>query len=239
MSGPPIVFSSVMWGPSDKHGPLVTRRRGSGAASHAVRGTQPCIASRRNSVDARRKLSVCTASANSLGHSAQPEAKAPKEVRWLLDEYKFPTEEPQEDKIRMPVPVPVNPTFSKPASNPPACRPFHILELPVYHPEDVRAELNGRLLKTLNDVVPLSQVYPIMAPAAAQIQHELYAVSHELASTTTARLVFVADNLPDILRRIRRLTNNVLVLTTPATQDDADRLQALAYAARQIRKTAI
>ncbi|EUC64486.1 hypothetical protein RSOL_513280 [Rhizoctonia solani AG-3 Rhs1AP] len=238
MSGTPVVFSSVMWAPSDKYGPLVTRRRGSGTVSHAVRGTQPCIASRRNSVDARARRSVCTAS-NTIGHAAQPEAKAPKSVRWLLDEYKFPTEEPQEVKIRMPVPVPVKSSVSKSASNPPACRPFHILELPVYHPEDVRAELNGRLLKTLNDVVPLSQVYPIMAPAAVHIQHELYAVSHELANTTTTRLVFIADNLPDILRRIRRLTNNVLVLATPATQDDANRLQALANAARQIRKTAI
>ncbi|CUA69333.1 hypothetical protein RSOLAG22IIIB_08455 [Rhizoctonia solani] len=228
-----------MWGPSDKYGPLVTRRRGSGTASHAMRGTPPCIASRRNSVDTRGRRSVCTASTNNLGYVAQPEEKAPKSVRWLLDEYKFPTEDPQEDKIRMPVPVPVKSSVSKPASNPPACRPFHILELPVYHPEDVRVELNGRLLKTLNDVVPLSEAYPIMAPAAAHVQHELYSVSHELVNTTTTRLAFIADNLPDILRRIRRLTNNVLVLTTPATQDDANRLQALANAARQIRKTVI
>jgi hypothetical protein len=40
-----------------------------------------------------------------------------------------------------------------------------------------------------------------------------------------------------VLRRIRRLTNNVLVLSTPATQGDADRLQVLANAAREIRKT--
>ncbi|KAH7333965.1 hypothetical protein B0J17DRAFT_120295 [Rhizoctonia solani] len=157
MSGAPVVFSSVMWTPSDKYGPLVTRRRGSGTASHAVRGAQPCIASRRTSVDARRR-SVCTASANSLGQSAQPEVKAPKSVRWLLEEHKFPTDEPQEDKIRMPVPVPVKHSVSKPAFQPPACRPFHILELPVYHPEDVRAELNTRLLKTLNDIVPLCQL---------------------------------------------------------------------------------
>ncbi|KDN47688.1 hypothetical protein RSAG8_03478, partial [Rhizoctonia solani AG-8 WAC10335] len=51
--------------------------------------------------------------------------------------------------------------------------------------------------------------------------------------------VFIADNLPDILRRIRRLTNNVLVLNTPATQGDANQLRALADAVRQIRKTAI
>ncbi|KAG8713008.1 hypothetical protein FRC11_013599 [Ceratobasidium sp. 423] len=238
MSETSVIFSSVMWTPYDKYGSLVTRRRGSGTVSHAVRGTQPCIASRRNSVDARRR-SVCTASANNLGHAVQPDTKAPRSVRWLLDEYKFPTEEPQEDKIRMPVPVRVNPTVSKPASNPPACRPFHILELPVYEPEDVRAELNRRLLKTLNDVVPLSQAYPITSPAAAHIQYELYRIVHELANITSTRLAFIADNLPDVLRHIRRLTNNVLALSTPATLGDANRLQALANAARQIRKTVI
>ncbi|CAE6508419.1 unnamed protein product [Rhizoctonia solani] len=239
MSATPVIFSSVMWAPNDKYGSLVTRRRGSGTVSHAVRGAQPCIASRRNSVDARGRRSACTASVNNLGHAVQPDTKAPKSVRWLLDEYKFPTEEPQEDKIRMPVPVPVKSTVSKPASNPPACRPFHILELPVYEPEDVRAELNGRLLKTLNDVVPLSQAYPIMSPAAAHVQYELYCIGHELANITSTRLAFIADNIPDVLRRIRRLTNNVLVLATPATLGDADRLQALANAARQIRKTVI
>ncbi|CAE6447549.1 unnamed protein product [Rhizoctonia solani] len=239
MSGPPVVFSSVMWAPSDKYGPLVTRRRGSGSVSHAVRGTQPCIASRRNSVDTRGRRSVCTASANNLGQSAQPEVKAPKSVRWLLDEHKFPTDEPQEDKIRMPVPVSVKSSVPKPASQPPACRPFHILELPVYHPEDVRAELNARLLKTLNDVVPLCQTYPIMSPAGVHVQYEVYSISQELANTTEARLVFIADNLPDILRHIRRFTSNLLVFNTPATQGDAARLQAMANAVRQIRKTKI
>lgn len=42
-----------------------------------------------------------------------------------------------------------------------------------------------------------------------------------------------------VLRRIRRLTNNVLVLSTPATQADADRLLELADAARQIRKASV
>lgn len=42
--------------------------------------------------------------------------------------------------------------------SPPECRPFRLLDLPVYHPDDVRTELNGRLVKTLNDVVPLGQV---------------------------------------------------------------------------------
>ncbi|KAJ1303894.1 hypothetical protein OPQ81_008306 [Rhizoctonia solani] len=230
MSGPAVVFSSTMWATNDKYGSLITRRRGS--------ATQPCIASRRSSVDARGRP-ICTASVNNLGHAVQSDQKAPKSVRWAFDEYKFPAQEPQEQDIRMPVPVPTSPTVSKPASNPPTCRPFHILELPVYHPEDVRAELNGRLLKTLNDVVPLSEGYPIMSPAAAHIQYELYSIGRELANTTSTRLVFIADNLPDVLRRIRRLTNNVLVLDTPATQGEANRLQALANAARQIRKTVV
>lgn len=244
MSGPPVVLTSVMWGPADKHGPLVTRRRGSGTMPYAVRGTQPCSTSRRGSVDARTRSTlrpICTATANSLGVTAEPEKRAAKSVKWLLDEYKFPAEDPgpQDTKPRMPVPVPVKKSPAKFASNPPPCRPFHILELPVYRPEDVRTELNGRLLKTLNDVVPLGQTYPIMSPAASYVQYELYSIAHELASISTTRLNFIADNIPDVLRRIRRLTNNVLVLSTPATQADADRLQALANAARQIRKTAL
>jgi hypothetical protein len=160
MSGPPV-FSTVMWAPSDKYGPLVTRRRGSGTMPHAVRGTQPCSASRRSSVDARARSTlrpICTATANSLGVSAEPEKRAAKSVKWLLEDYKFPVEESKDDKSRMPVPVRVKNTSAKSVSNPPSCRPFHILELPVYHPDDVRTELTGRLLKTLNDVVPLGQV---------------------------------------------------------------------------------
>jgi hypothetical protein len=160
MSGPPV-FSTVMWAPSDKYGPLVTRRRGSGTMPHIGRGTQPCSASRRGSVDARARSTsrpVCTATTNSLGLSTEPKKKAAKSVKWLLEDYKSPPEESKDDKSRMPTPVRVKNTSVKSVSRPPSCRPFHTLELPVYHPDDVRIELTGRLLKTLNDVVPLGQV---------------------------------------------------------------------------------
>ncbi|CAE6439765.1 unnamed protein product [Rhizoctonia solani] len=240
MSGPPVVFSTVMWAPSDNYGPLVTRRRGSGTMPYAVRGTQPCIASRRSSIDTRgRRRSGCIASTSNLGHATQPDKAAPKSVRWNLEEDKYPTDEPQENKIRMPVPVPVKSSVSKPPSSPPVCRPFHILELPVYRRDDVRTELNERLLKTLNDVVPLSQNYPIMSPAAAYVQYELYAICCELAEITYPRQTFIADNIPDVLRRIRRLASNIAALPTPPTQGDANRLQSLANDARQIRKTVV
>lgn len=161
MSGPPVAFSNVMWAPSDKYGPLITRRRGSGTIAHNVRGTQPCSASRRGSMDARARSTlrpICIATANSFCVSTEHEKKAAKSVKWLLDEYKFPAEDSKTDNTRMPVPVRSRSSTTKPTSHPPACRPFHLLELPVYHPDDVRTELNGRLLKTLNDVVPLGQV---------------------------------------------------------------------------------
>ncbi|KAB5592306.1 hypothetical protein CTheo_4236 [Ceratobasidium theobromae] len=242
MSGPPVAFSNVMWAPSDKYGPLITRRRGSGTIAHNVRGTQPCSASRRGSMDARARSTlrpICIATANSFCVSTEHEKKAAKSVKWLLDEYKFPAEDSKTDNTRMPVPVRSRSSTTKPTSHPPACRPFHLLELPVYHPDDVRTELNGRLLKTLNDVVPLGQAHPIMSTPAAYIQHEVYSIAHELADISMARLAFIADNIPDVLRRIRRLTNNVLVLSTPATQADADRLLELADAARQIRKASV
>ncbi|QRW22768.1 hypothetical protein RhiXN_07804 [Rhizoctonia solani] len=237
MSGTPVIFSTVMWASNDNHGPLVTRRRGSGTMPYAVRGTQPCIASRRGSIDSRgRRRSVCTAPANNntIGHAVQPDKAAPKSVRWDPSVDKYPEEEAQENKIRMPVPVPVNSSVSKSAS-PPACRPFRIIDLPVYHRDDVRTELNERLLKTLNDVVPLSQKYPLMAPAAAYIQDELYAIAQDLAEISYSRQTYIADNIPDVLRRIRRLAGNIYVLPSPPTQDDVYRLLSLANDARQIR----
>ncbi|CAE6438391.1 hypothetical protein RSOLAG1IB_06125 [Rhizoctonia solani AG-1 IB] len=240
MSGPSVVFSAVMWGPYDNSGSLTARRRDSGTVPHTTWTAQPRIASRRSSIDTRgRRRSSCIASASQLGHAVQPDKAAPKSVRFDFDEHKYPAEGPQEDKIRMPVPVPVKSSVSKPASSPPACRPFHILELPAYRREDVRTELNERLLKTLNDVVPLSQNYPIMSPAAAYVQYELYAICCELAEITYSRQTFIADNIPDVLRRIRRLASNIDALSTPPTQGDADRLRSLANDARRIRKTVI
>jgi hypothetical protein len=101
--------------------------------------------------------------------------------------------------------------------SPPECRPFRLLDLPAYHPEDIRTELNGRLVKTLNDVVPLGQVrrllfllwtqlltvlfvlqtYPILSPACAYIQYELLSLGHELANISSTRLNYIADALPE------------------------------------------
>ncbi|QRV81193.1 hypothetical protein RhiJN_09208 [Ceratobasidium sp. AG-Ba] len=227
------VFSSVMWAPSDKYGSLVTRRRGSGTVARTAPG-------RRGSIDTcARSASNKACAAPPLGHRAEPDRRAVKTVRWLED-YKYPTDKPKADSYRMPVPVVVQntPAFSKP-SQPPACLPFKVLELPVYHPDDVRSELTNRLVKTLNDVVPLGQTYPILSPGCVHIQHELISITRELTNISAARLNFIADNIPDILRRIRRLTNNILATTLPATQYEAEKLQGYADSARQIRKTQI
>ncbi|KAF8603354.1 hypothetical protein BDV93DRAFT_508576 [Ceratobasidium sp. AG-I] len=250
MSAAPV-FSTVMWAPSDKQGPLVTRRRGSATASYPTRA-QP----RRGSVDARTRcmatakptaaplpppcLQIPTAS-TAFGLRVLPEPRAAKSVRW--EDYKFPGAEAEIAHPRMPVPVStpaVSAKFSKSErkyQSPPECRPFRLLDLPVYHPEDVRTELNGRLVKTLNDVVPLGQSYPVLSPACAHIQYELLSIGHDLANISVTRLTYIADALPDVLRRIRRLANNVLAIS--ATQYEADRLQALADTVRQIRKARV
>ncbi|KAG9089373.1 hypothetical protein FRC06_001575 [Ceratobasidium sp. 370] len=227
------VFTTVMWAPSDKYGPLVTRRRGSGTVPRTAPG-------RRGSVDAcTRSTSAKGCAAPAHGHRAEPERRGVKTVRWLLDDYKVPAEEPKVEPHRMPVPVIVKNPSTKSDLQPPACRPFKLLELPAYHPEDVRLELTNRLVKTLNDVVPLGQAYPILSPACVHIQHELISITCELADISVARLTFIADNIPDILRRIRRLTSNILTASLSATQLEAERLQRYADSARQIRKTQI
>ncbi|KAG8735315.1 hypothetical protein FRC10_010745 [Ceratobasidium sp. 414] len=227
------VFSTVMWTPSDKYGSLVTRRRGSGTIPRTAPG-------RRGSVDAcARSTSVKNCAAPAHGYRAEPERRGVKTVRWL-DEYKFPAEEPKVEPYRMPVPVIVqNPTISKSDLQPPACRPFKLLELPAYHPDDVRLGLTNRLVKTLNDVVPLGQAYPILSPACVHIQHELISITCELVNISEARLNFIEDNIPDILRRIRRLTGNILTASLSVTLLEADRLQRYADSARQIRKSPI
>ncbi|KAG8710322.1 hypothetical protein FRC09_000184 [Ceratobasidium sp. 395] len=231
MSNP--VFTTVMWAPSDKYGPLVTRRRGSGTVPRTASG-------RRGSVDACARFTpVKGCAAPFHGHRAEPERRGVKTVRWL-DDYKLAADEPKVDSHRMPVPVIVkNSTTAKADLQPPAGRSFKVLELPSYHPDDIRSELSNRLVKTLNDVVPLGQAYPILAPGCVNIQHELIAITCELADISVARLTFIADNIPDTLRRIRRLTSNILAAAFPATQHEANRLQGYADSARQIRKTQV